>query len=147
MFKKLCTCCERKRLIKFFSFKNKLKLVYNSWCKNCQKIYKNLHYKRNKKYYIEKAYKWKTERKKENIQKILTYFKAHPCVDCGEDDPLVLEFDHFRDKKYEVADLLNRRGTKWKIIHEEITKCKVRCANCHRRKTLKQQNALRYRLL
>jgi len=70
---------------------------------------------------------------------VLGYLTQHPCVDCGEKDPIVLEFDH-RDPKEKcdnIAHLISTRST-IKIIEKEITKCDVRCANCHRRKTAKQ---------
>jgi hypothetical protein len=35
------------------------------------------------------------------------YFKTHPCVDCGEPNPLKLSFDHVRGKKaFAVSSML-----------------------------------------
>ncbi len=66
---------------------------------------------------------------------IQQYKAEHPCVDCGEADPVVLEFDHVRgEKKCNVANLV---GKCWGLgrVREEIAKCEIRCANCHRRAT------------
>lgn len=66
--------------------------------------------------------------------KAANYLSNNPCVDCGEDDPIVLQFDHVRgDKIGCVSELICR---KWKIVFEEIKKCDVRCGNCHTRKTV-----------
>lgn len=68
-----------------------------------------------------------------NIWYVLSYLAAHPCVDCGEDDPVVLEFDHVQtDKVASISDLVHK-GYKLELIVAEIEKCEVRCANCHRR--------------
>lgn len=63
---------------------------------------------------------------------ILAYLLEHPCVDCGESDPVVLDFDHLRDKTKNVTAMLN---STWPRIRREIEKCEVVCANCHRRRT------------
>jgi hypothetical protein len=66
------------------------------------------------------------------------YLKEHPCVDCGETDLLVLEFDHIRgEKKSEISTLVHNTLS-WEKVLEEIGKCEVRCANCHKRKTAAQ---------
>lgn len=67
------------------------------------------------------------------------YLLSHPCVDCGEADPKVLDFDHREpaDKTAAVSRMLS--GTlSWSKVLNEISKCDVRCSNCHRRKTAHQ---------
>lgn len=80
----------------------------------------------------------------ENQQRALEHLLTHPCVDCGEADPVVLDFDHQRDKIIGIAELL-RRHVRWEIVAAEIAKCEVRCANCHRRRTAKEGQYFRYR--
>jgi len=76
-------------------------------------------------------------RRRENTERVFDYLATHPCVDCGEGDPLILEFDHVQGvKRAPVANLL--RACAWPAIAAEIEKCEVRCANCHRRKTARQ---------
>lgn len=75
-------------------------------------------------------------RRRENMRRLHDYLAAHPCVDCGAADPIVLEFDHVRgDKRAPISHLLNRA---WPNVADEIGKCDVRCANCHRRRTASQ---------
>lgn len=64
------------------------------------------------------------------------YLATHPCVDCGESDQRVLEFDHVRGTKLmAVATMLSRCASIEKVF-DEINKCEVRCANCHRKATV-----------
>lgn len=69
------------------------------------------------------------------------------CIDCGYNKhPQALDFDHVRDKKYEVSALA-RSNARPETLWAEIAKCVVRCANCHRimtynrRMELKEQSA------
>ncbi len=61
--------------------------------------------------------------RRERVAYLLVYFSSHPCVDCGEDDPVVLDFDHLRDKSFNIGRDLPHR--KWQSILNEIAKCEV----------------------
>lgn len=82
----------------------------------------------------ERIGKWIRKVDTDNKRQVLEYLLSHPCVDCGESDPVVLEFDHLRDKVSGIAQLLHTHR-RWQVIADEIEKCEVRCANCHRRRT------------
>lgn len=94
------------------------------------------YYEANKDKMKERAKSVTIRRRTELRRMILGHLLEHPCVDCGESDPIVLEFDH-RDpaeKSFNIGDGVGRAyGTE--RIKAEITKCDVRCANCHRRRT------------
>jgi NAD-dependent SIR2 family protein deacetylase len=64
---------------------------------------------------------------------------CRPCR--GEADPLVLEFDHIKDKSFEIGAGLPDRN--WESILTEIEKCEVVCANCHRRRTANRFGTVR----
>lgn len=74
-----------------------------------------------------------------NREWILSYLAEHPCIDCGEPDPIVLHFDH-RDEteKFKSISFLVKKGRSLASIEDEVRKCDVRCANCHMKRTAKQ---------
>lgn len=147
---KTCVKCNEQKDDFQFNKKTKNKdgtYRLQSYCKECGKKCNKENYKKNLKRYIDKAKKNNSIYKKINIENIIKYLKAHPCVDCGEKNPLVLEFDH-RDPKtkdFEVSVLISR--TTWSRVFEEIEKCDVRCANCHRIKTAKERNFIMYQII
>lgn len=75
--------------------------------------------------------------REEKKQWLCGYLTQHPCVDCGNSDIRVLEFDHIGSKTSNISRLLNN-CTSWKRLQEEINNCEVRCANCHRIKTVER---------
>lgn len=72
-----------------------------------------------------------------NFVRMLEHLRDHPCADCGETDPVVLDFDHRPgvQKRFEIARAVNASTRAWSTILKEIAKCDVVCANCHRRRT------------
>ena len=89
----------------------------------------------------------KRKQRRENIKrKMMNFYRDNPCVDCGEKDPRVLDFDHLNNKKHNISTLL-RKEYSWESILEEAAKCEVRCANCHRKKTAVEQNHYTNRML
>ena len=100
-----------------------------------------MHYSKNRELYKRRALTQKRERLRERTELLLAYFEANPCRDCGETDPVVLEFDHLRDKLFNIGGRL--AYYKWESILEEIAKCDVVCANCHRRRTAWRQGSIR----
>ena len=62
------------------------------------------------------------------------YKMAHPCVDCGESDPIVLEFDHLPGLE-KLRSPIALAGGGITAVFAEIAKCEMVCANCHARRT------------
>lgn len=114
-------------------------------CAKCKSEYNRQHYLQNKAIYVARASARKSQVISDLITRLSEYLDAHPCVDCGESDPVVLEFDHVAGKNYEISNMVGR-GHSWDSILREIAMCEVRCANCHRRITAKRANWMRHRL-
>lgn len=88
--------------------------------------------------YLRKAVKWTQAARVTARHFVLKHLETHPCIDCGEVDPIVLTFDHVRgDKRHNIATMVSK-GSRLTSIQNEIDKCEVRCANCHTRRTAYQ---------
>lgn len=138
---KKCSKCLRILDESNFNWKIKgIRLQYH--CKDCSRAYIRNHYQNNIKYYVSKAQKRNRLIRKNAYSYLGPYLLSHPCVDCGEMDILVLEFDHIdrKMKDGEISHIIANGGNLDKIIRE-ISKCEVRCSNCHRRKTEKENNS------
>ena|SRR5258708_14987578 len=137
----ICSKCKRELSESNFNWKIKdIKLAYH--CKDCSRKYIREHYKNNLQYYLNKAKKRRVDMAISYHKYIGNYLLTHPCVDCGEKDILVLEFDH-KDRKtkdFDVSAMSHNSASIEKMILE-VAKCEVRCSNCHRRKTAKESNS------
>jgi hypothetical protein len=117
----------------------------DSFCRPCRKAYGREHYLANRQRHVDQARENKLRRDLQRTAYLVEYFIEHPCRDCGETDPMVLEFDHMRDKSFNIGGGLPYRN--WASILAEIEKCEVVCANCHQRRTARERGWVRAVLL
>ena len=77
----------------------------------------------------------KAERRRQQ-REFIQQAKTCPCADCGVPYPhWIMDFDHVRGTKKVNVSYLARNTVSWETIKEEIAKCDVVCANCHRQRT------------
>lgn len=63
------------------------------------------------------------------------YKLEHGCSDCGYNaHPAALDFDHLPGT-VKVRDIKSGQQLGWQALLDEIAKCEVVCANCHRIRT------------
>jgi hypothetical protein len=136
-----CGRCGELKPVEDFAWRRKRRLQQENFCRPCRSEYGKEHYAANRQRYIDQAAEIKRKLTRERTMYLIEYFKTHPCDDCGEVDPVVLGFDHLRDKLFDIGKALRDRG--WQSILDEIAKCEVVCANCHRRRTARRRGALR----
>lgn len=137
---KKCTQCNTEKDLCEFFFKDKKTNKLHSQCKICykEKRKNKEHYLKYKDEYLERVKKRKEIKTIENRENLLNYFKTHPCIKCGETNPIVLDFDHRSEdeKKYGISKMIYSYN--WDTILAEIEKCDVLCSNCHRIRTSEQ---------
>ena len=136
---KICIKCEETKPFDKFSFRTTNKDGYQTHCKACAANYQKEWYSENKKWRILQIHQRQDRLRNINRIKLVTYLQYHPCVDCGESDPIVLQFDHVKGKERNISEMVSS-GCTWNAIVLEIRKCEVRCANCHLKVTAKRGN-------
>lgn len=131
-----CPRCEDNRpLVEFSLTFNKRGTRYQAYCIPCNRAYQLEWYKNLAGKRLKSRRDRADARRQELRDKLYEYLLSHPCVDCGESDPIVLEFDHVGGNKMATISGMMKNRTAWPGILREIAKCVVRCANCHRRMT------------
>jgi hypothetical protein len=131
----VCNRCHQTKRIEEFSWRWKALGQRQRTCRACQSEQKKSWYERNKKSHKANVYENKTKNIEAGRTFVWEYLLSHPCAECGQSDPTVLEFDHVRGRKRAEVTKLVRDGYSLKIIQQEIDKCVVLCANCHKKKT------------
>ena len=124
-----------------FAWRRESKGQRDNYCRPCRASYKQEHYAANRQRYIDNATKRKQLMLRARIVVLLEFLTTHPCVDCGETDQMVLEFDHLADKLFPISRGVRDRN--WDSVLTEMAKCDVVCANCHRRRTARRGGHLR----
>lgn len=138
---KTCNKCKLEKSDNDFFFRDKSNNKRHNLCKECYGTSRRgkEHYLKYKDEYVARAMARNAIVRDENFFHLMDFLSGKKCVDCGESDIVVFEFDH-RDpsiKKYTVSRMLSK-ALSWKTILTEIDKCDIICANCHKRRTAKQ---------
>lgn len=96
------------------------------------------HYRQNKDAYLAKNRRNKRKYRKANRSRKADYLGGLGCIDCGETEPVLLEFAH-RDPSAKLANVSQLMGrSAWRKVVVEIAKCDLRCVNCDRKQTAAQ---------
>ncbi len=138
-----CSRCGEVKPNEDFAWRRKDKGWRETYCRPCRAAYKQEHYAKNKQRYKDQAAEWSQATLEERGRYLWNFFQTHPCVDCGEADPVVLEFDHIEEKLFDIG--AGFRGKNWQTVLDEMRKCEVVCVNCHRRRTAERQGSQRFR--
>ncbi len=112
-----CSTCGFDYPKEMFYWRNKDKTKKQSKCKTC-----------HNKYQVQQ----RTKRVIESGRFVCNYLIQNPCIDCGEDNILVLDFHHRieENKRFNVGKGI--RSYSLTTLKKEIAKCDVLCSNCHR---------------
>jgi hypothetical protein len=133
---KFCHGCARWLNRNEFSFKDPTRRTPRSRCRACCRERSRRHYRNMKGTYLERNRRKKPVLREAAANFVHSFLLQHPCVHCGEEDPVVLEFNHLdpASKSGNVSEMV-RTGTSVRRLRVEIAKCEVLCANCHQRHT------------
>src|SRR5687768_13489096 len=118
---KTCTACKQTMSLEDFHNSSKTKDGKQVYCKTCNKEKRKAYYKtaHGKEKNDTTSKRWAEQ----NRKRVFEYLLSHPCVDCGESDPVVLEFDHRdpEEKKYGIGSrtMYNKA---WSTLMDEIAK-------------------------
>ena len=111
----------------------------HAWCKACKKIYDANNNANNR----ARVRQNKRNSRERNRRFVLDYLMGKWCSACPEDNPIVLEFHHRGNKKENVGNAI-QKGWSLKLLLQEIEKCTILCANCHRLETAKLNGSFKY---
>jgi hypothetical protein len=128
--KKVCGRCKEEKALDSFPFRNRKNNVRHPACLTCWKEIRKVSYESNKESTLRRIKK----NKKRNKEWYREYKKTLKCCECGENHPACLDFHHMdpTKKEIEISSFINNTYS-INTIMEEIEKCMVLCANCHRK--------------
>ena len=140
---RVCARCHAEKPLDAFPIKDKDRGTRASYCRPCRSDYGKEHYSKHRDDYLKRNVVARVRQRFSNRDLLQEFLSTHPCVDCGEADPVVLDFDHVDPalKLWSVGAMISRQARP--AIVREISKCVVRCANCHRMRTARQFGSYR----
>ena len=136
---KTCSKCGKSKTIDKFSTSKT-----GTWCKECMSEYGKNRWRKLSQEYKDIRREKHRQRRTNSRAKLFEYLLGKKC-ECGESDPILLEFDHINpnNKDRSIAQLAGS-SCSWPRILKEILKCRILCVRCHRHKTAKEQGWYKY---
>lgn len=139
---KVCPRCKTDKPLSEFSKNSKRLDGVQFACKACTRTKNLADYHSSE--HRRKKIRENADRQHDHQQELIcSYLESNPCVDCGEADIVVLEFDHRNGKTKAVSQMIGHCSDE--TLMKEIDKCDVRCANCHRRRHSSEKGYYRER--
>lgn len=135
---KRCSACKVYLPVERFHLNRSHSDGLASYCKECTKAASRRHYEQNKQSYFDRNQEVRRRQK----ERLLDLKKNTPCHDCGQKfHPFIMEFDHF-DPANKLFSIGKSGRVSDKQLREEMAKCNLVCANCHKLRTFRrhQQN-------
>src|SRR5436305_10970790 len=109
-----CARCGAFKPASAFAWRRRALGQLDTHCRPCRAAYKREHHLANRERYIAGAKRRRETVVRERMRFLIEFFGEHPCSDCGETDPIVLEFDHLANKEFDVSAGL--RTHKWETV-------------------------------
>lgn len=117
---------------------------HQSRCISCKKTYQKEWHQKNKPRRLLQIKTYQKRITKETVERV-NKLKEFPCMDCGRNFPAIaMDFDH-REGEVKVDDisvLVCRKRASFETILQEIAKCDLVCACCHRVRTYNRRMPL-----
>lgn len=134
----LRSCGKCRRILPTSSFGRSRRDGRQAWCRGCFKAY----FAERGELHREQSGRAQAAPRSAANRFLATYLAGAKCADCGVADPAVLEFDHLRDKRRSISTM-RMWGCSTEDLVNEISKCEVVCANCHRQRTCARSGSWR----
>lgn len=137
--KKTCTKCQLTLSIEEFYFKKPG--LRRAICKKCQNANHRSWYEANMEHVKARASAANKRIRAELRELVQSLKEKDPCKDCKRRFPYyVMEYDHISsNKRSEVSNLIGHSSRK--TLLDEIAKCDLVCANCHRIRTFSRMGS------
>jgi hypothetical protein len=130
---KTCRKCKEEKSLSEFNKNRGRSDGVQTLCRQCDRDRGKAIYENNKEAALENNRKQKAKKRA-----YLDSLKNNPCSDCGQKfPPCAMDFDHVRGTK---VDNVSSSSMSYLKTQDEIQKCDLVCANCHRVRTWERRN-------
>lgn len=125
---KRCSSCKELKPVTEFHKNSRHKDGLQNYCKSCNRkaVIKHIHTHEGHNYQVRK------DRHQELRKRAQEYKRSRGCHFCSENEPAVLDFHHL-DSSTKTDQPSNLIKYSWERFIEEVSKCILLCANCHRK--------------